>query len=885
MTRTNIPPFVMTSPINAQDSSPLDKTFTVEEGLEFMSNYHGEKVTYLNSNCYQAKGTNRPFTTATTKFVCKLFSECRFEAVFHRQNIGPRRQQRNFIGPISLYRIIPHDAWCNYVSACCFIFPLPSYHHTTILPYYHVLTPFSCVFNNQKNTQGNLLMLAKICDEARDKEAQHEALHHDDEAMHDEAMHNDEYDEAMHDEALYDYDEDDDDDINNDVNSINNDVNSTQLRSQSMGDHDINDDNNDGDCDGDGRNDDDDRKRRTKQTRSMGMKTRLMGMKTRLNGDEDHDDDRVKSKTTTTLDCNNDDHDHDHDDHVDRKKRDRKRRTKQTRSMGMKTRLMGMKTRLNGDEDHDDRVKKTTTTMLATRRSPRKAAASAAASSAALAAISSTKSPFPIMLKWKEGSRPAKAKSRRQTKRKAPPMKNGTMLLYAKKQTAAERRILSKKAQHCLNARTKGWLQMIRLAASESRSRKKAHPQYPRALSLMSNAGVYTIVDHLWSGDQFQYTLVLKTERYTTRILESDLDDIIDRGELVPDEDQLKSLTTKSTWSLDWFTLPSAEQNGKSLWPSYHNVPNWELAEYKEKFNRRFTAKLRRRNAGMLRDLENIMLSYGAPPRILWTEWMDGSISFDVFVFQSLVCITLSAGTGDVSLQPFIDRLFKKFISPADFVSEEGQRAAWIFMTKSAALGGRSILYCNKKAGYIIAIAKRLILGAKFGIDSQVHLDYVEQTWIRKVQKGVIPFLGKPVPTEWLPKSGETIFPKRTLSKRWIDYVMNFAGVGAKSMAMFAYSAFGMQLWVAVDRHVRRLVVAFALGMAALNEDALRIQLMSAFEKVDYNRVNEVAAGLGQHLNRLPMGARKSLVEDLRKYASNNNLSEEMECFLSVYRR
>jgi hypothetical protein len=48
MTITNMLPFVMTTPINAQDSSPLDKPFTVEEGLKFMSNYHGGKVTFIS---------------------------------------------------------------------------------------------------------------------------------------------------------------------------------------------------------------------------------------------------------------------------------------------------------------------------------------------------------------------------------------------------------------------------------------------------------------------------------------------------------------------------------------------------------------------------------------------------------------------------------------------------------------------------------------------------------------------------------------------------------------------------------------------------------------------------------------------------------------------
>jgi hypothetical protein len=48
----------------------------------------------------------------------------------------------------------------------------------------------------------------------------------------------------------------------------------------------------------------------------------------------------------------------------------------------------------------------------------------------------------------------------------------------------------------------------------------------------------------------------------------------------------------------------------------------------------------------MLNSLESIMLSYGKPLRVLWVTWMDRTTDFDLFAFQVLICIVLSAGLG-----------------------------------------------------------------------------------------------------------------------------------------------------------------------------------------------------------------------------------------------
>jgi hypothetical protein len=62
-------------------------------------------------------------------------------------------------------------------------------------------------------------------------------------------------------------------------------------------------------------------------------------------------------------------------------------------------------------------------------------------------------------------------------------------------------------------------------------------------------------------------------------------------------------------------------------------------------------------------------------------------------------------------------------------------------------------LYCNKKAGYVIVISKRLIIAKTFGVDSNIHHEYVERTWTKKNKKNGPPYLGRPIPQEWIPGS------------------------------------------------------------------------------------------------------------------------------------
>jgi hypothetical protein len=112
---------------------------------------------------------------------------------------------------------------------------------------------------------------------------------------------------------------------------------------------------------------------------------------------------------------------------------------------------------------------------------------------------------------------------------------------------------------------------------------------------MQSHAGVYTVTDYLCVGNSFEYTLMLKTagksesESYTT-ISEVDHNKIIDRRQLIPDEGKLKSLTTKSSWSLDWFVKATVAQNNKRYWPSYpQKFPRGQLVELKKEFEKRYT--------------------------------------------------------------------------------------------------------------------------------------------------------------------------------------------------------------------------------------------------------------------------------------------------------
>jgi hypothetical protein len=328
------------------------------------------------------------------------------------------------------------------------------------------------------------------------------------------------------------------------------------------------------------------------------------------------------------------------------------------------------------------------------------------------------------LLKWKEGSRPKqKVKRKRQHKRltkvllvvegsrmgeplsapyQAGTMKTGALLHYATTMNDLQRLLQVKSAQERLNVRSKGWLGQIRLKGDASRERNKAHPQYPRSLTFVSKAGIYTIQDYAWDWDcnEFIYIICLEKDKsITTKVTEHDLDTIIDRGQLVPNEKQLKKLTTKSSWSLDWFVVPSELHLKKKLWPSYRKLARaHELVGHRCSFEARYTPAFRIKTSKMLHFFETTMLKYGTPMRVLWIEWMmKEGLNGENFAFQVLVCIVLSAGTGDKSLQRFVSCLFAKFKSPKDFVTEKGQREAWVFITRSASGGGRSLLYCKKK--------------------------------------------------------------------------------------------------------------------------------------------------------------------------------------------